>query len=176
MIPSAYMFLEFFPLTQTGKVDWRALPDGERLAEPAHPEHAPANAYAFAAPDGFEPITQLEHARLGTVTPEMRRVAEREKHLTPEQVRDEVAAGRDDVVISAHCHDDLGMAVANSLAAVAAAAAAAQPWRLALTAAASTTPPRNWWSPHVPARRWPNSELGPDSHSVSPRSSMATPG
>ncbi|MBW2540477.1 MAG: phosphomethylpyrimidine synthase ThiC [Deltaproteobacteria bacterium] len=45
-------------------------------------------------PAGFEPVTQLEHARLGTVTPQMRRVAERERHLTPEQVRDEVAAGR----------------------------------------------------------------------------------
>ncbi len=41
-----------------------------------------------------EPVTQLEHARAGHVTPEMRRVAEREPHLTPEQVRDEVAAGR----------------------------------------------------------------------------------
>ncbi|HEX5139003.1 MAG TPA: phosphomethylpyrimidine synthase ThiC [Planctomycetota bacterium] len=40
------------------------------------------------------PVTQLEHARNGAVTPEMRRVAEREPHLTPEQVRDEVAAGR----------------------------------------------------------------------------------
>jgi len=39
-------------------------------------------------------VTQLERARLGEVTPEMRRVAEREGHLTPEQVRDEVAAGR----------------------------------------------------------------------------------
>ncbi|MHC4340482.1 MAG: phosphomethylpyrimidine synthase ThiC, partial [Planctomycetota bacterium] len=39
-------------------------------------------------------VTQLEKARLGAVTPEMRRVAEREPHLTPEQVRDEVAAGR----------------------------------------------------------------------------------
>ncbi|MBW2717829.1 MAG: phosphomethylpyrimidine synthase ThiC [Deltaproteobacteria bacterium] len=39
-------------------------------------------------------MTQLEHARLGAVTPAMRRVAERETHLTPEQVRDEVAAGR----------------------------------------------------------------------------------
>jgi len=47
-----------------------------------------------AAPPGFEPVTQLEHARLGHVTPEMRRVAQREPHLTPEQVRDEVAAGR----------------------------------------------------------------------------------
>ena len=28
------------------------------------------------APEGFEPVTQLEHARLGTVTPEMRRVAD----------------------------------------------------------------------------------------------------
>jgi phosphomethylpyrimidine synthase len=46
------------------------------------------------APDGFEPVTQLEHARLGQVTEEMRRVAERETHLSPEQVRDEVAAGR----------------------------------------------------------------------------------
>ena len=45
-------------------------------------------------PSGFEPVTQLEHARLGTVTPQMQRVAEREPHLTAEQVRDEVAAGR----------------------------------------------------------------------------------
>lgn len=43
---------------------------------------------------GFEPNTQLEHARLGIITNEMRHVAEREKHLTAEQVRDEVAAGR----------------------------------------------------------------------------------
>ena len=46
------------------------------------------------APAGFKPTTQLEHARLGIVTSEMRRVSERETHLTPEQVRDEVAAGR----------------------------------------------------------------------------------
>ena len=46
------------------------------------------------APAGFVPITQLEHARLGNVTPEMKRVAEREPHLTAEQVRAEVAAGR----------------------------------------------------------------------------------
>ncbi len=42
----------------------------------------------------FTPSTQLEHARLGIITPEMKRVAEREGHLTPAQVRDEVAAGR----------------------------------------------------------------------------------
>src|SRR5689334_7724868 len=45
-------------------------------------------------PPGFEPITQLEHARLGVTTAQMARVAEREPHLTPAQVRDEVAAGR----------------------------------------------------------------------------------
>ena len=52
-------------------------------------------------PAGFTPITQLEHARLGIITPQMRRVAEREPHfdvLYPgkgaEVVRDEIAAGR----------------------------------------------------------------------------------
>ncbi len=45
-------------------------------------------------PADFAPITQLESARLGIVTPEMTRVAEREPHLSAEQVRDEVAAGR----------------------------------------------------------------------------------
>ncbi|MCA9081640.1 MAG: phosphomethylpyrimidine synthase ThiC, partial [Planctomycetaceae bacterium] len=45
-------------------------------------------------PADFTPSTQLEHARLGIITPEMQRVAEREPHLTPAQVRDEVAAGR----------------------------------------------------------------------------------
>lgn len=51
-------------------------------------------ADAWQTPEGFQPITQLEHARCGIVTPEMLRVADREDHLTPEQVRDEVAAGR----------------------------------------------------------------------------------
>ncbi len=52
-------------------------------------------------PGTFTPITQLEHARLGIVTPQMRRVAEREPHFevlfpgkAAEAVRDEVAAGR----------------------------------------------------------------------------------
>ncbi|NOY93903.1 MAG: phosphomethylpyrimidine synthase ThiC [Deltaproteobacteria bacterium] len=49
---------------------------------------------SWVAPQGFTPITQLEHARLGIVTEQMRRVAEREGHLTPEQVMTEVAAGR----------------------------------------------------------------------------------
>jgi phosphomethylpyrimidine synthase len=46
-------------------------------------------------PVGFTPVTQLEHARLGVITPEMYRVATREPHLTAAQVRDEVAAGPD---------------------------------------------------------------------------------
>jgi len=45
-------------------------------------------------PKDFTPITQLESARLGIITPQMKRVAEREPHLTAQQVRDEVAAGR----------------------------------------------------------------------------------
>ena len=53
--------------------------------------NAPARG---TAPDEFVPVTQLEHARLGTITPQMARVAEREPHLSPEEVRDEVAAGR----------------------------------------------------------------------------------
>src|SRR5262245_44545285 len=40
-----------------------------------------------------EPITQLELARAGDMTPEMKFVAEREG-VEPELVRDEVAAGR----------------------------------------------------------------------------------
>ncbi len=48
----------------------------------------------WVAPKAFVPVTQLEHARLGNVTPQMRRVAEREPHLSPEALRDEVAAGR----------------------------------------------------------------------------------
>lgn len=51
-------------------------------------------AAAWQPPAGFRPITQLEHARLGIITPEMNRVSVREPHLTSEQVRDEVAAGR----------------------------------------------------------------------------------
>ncbi|MCC5822222.1 MAG: phosphomethylpyrimidine synthase [Planctomycetes bacterium] len=53
-------------------------------------------------PKDFTPITQLESARLGIITPAMRRVAEREPHLTPEQIRDEIAAGR--LIIPANIH------------------------------------------------------------------------
>ena len=71
----------------SSKTAWDFMPHDWRRIEDA-------NGVRFEPPEGFTPITQLEHARLGTVTPEMRRVAEREPHLTPEQVRDEVAAGR----------------------------------------------------------------------------------
>ncbi len=69
--PSAKTAWDFMP------PDWHRADDGRWLA-----------------PDGFVPITQLEHARLGQTTPEMERVAEREPHLTVDQVRVEVAAGR----------------------------------------------------------------------------------
>ena len=73
---------------------------------PGMPEPSGQTAWDFLPPDwtrspaglrtpaGFQPVTQLEHARLGIITPAMRRVAEREGHLSAEQVRDEVAAGR----------------------------------------------------------------------------------
>jgi phosphomethylpyrimidine synthase len=69
--------------TPSSKTAWDFLPPGwQRQGARAIP------------PAGFVPVTQLEHARAGAVTDAMRRVAEREKHLRPEQVRDEVAAGR----------------------------------------------------------------------------------
>ncbi len=78
---------------------WDFMPEGWTL-RPGFSRDAQAGsmgyeqAAAWQPPAGFEPITQLESARLGIITPQMARVAEREPHLTPEQVRDEVAAGR----------------------------------------------------------------------------------
>jgi len=65
--------------------DWRRDPSGR-----------------WQPPEGFTPRTQLEHARLGIVTDEMRRAAAREPHLSAEQLRDEVAAGR--MVVPANRH------------------------------------------------------------------------
>ena len=65
--------------------DWTIKPGFENNYE---------QAAAWQTPAGFEPSTQLEFARLGNITPEMHRVAEAEQHLTAEQIRDEVAAGR----------------------------------------------------------------------------------
>ncbi|MBN1827463.1 MAG: phosphomethylpyrimidine synthase ThiC [Candidatus Eisenbacteria bacterium] len=63
---------------------------------PGMPGPSEKTAWDFnPAPRGAgEAITQLERARLGEITPEMRRASEREPHLSPEGVRDEIAAGR----------------------------------------------------------------------------------
>jgi phosphomethylpyrimidine synthase len=58
------------------------------------PQASGVTALNWPNEPGRTPATQLECARAGVITPEMRRVAEREGHLTPEQVRAEVAAGR----------------------------------------------------------------------------------
>jgi phosphomethylpyrimidine synthase len=100
------------------KTAWDYLPPAWSSFEKPTPQVAtPApqpgmKVIAFAQADGsvrvvsfpgsFAPVTQLEQARLGIVTPQMRRVAEREGHLSAEQVRDEVAAGR--MVIPANVH------------------------------------------------------------------------
>jgi phosphomethylpyrimidine synthase len=57
---------------------------------------APSSITAMDWPNapGRRPVTQLESARAGVVTPEMKRVAEREPHLSAEQIRGEIAAGR----------------------------------------------------------------------------------
>ena len=93
----------------SSKTAWDFLPEGwsaERLADACHATDlgqqpdvhvftdARGTTRAVRTPAGFEPVTQLEHARLGLITPEMRRVAEKEPHLTPAQIRDEIAAGR----------------------------------------------------------------------------------
>jgi phosphomethylpyrimidine synthase len=70
--------------TASSKTAWDFMP----------PDWTRDAAGRWQPPAGFAPVTQLEHARVVNVTAQMRRVAEREDHLTPEQVRDEVAAGR----------------------------------------------------------------------------------
>ena len=74
------------------KTAWDFMPEDWTLLEGFAENYEQADAWQ--PPADFQPVTQLEYARLGTITPEMERVAERESHLTPEQVRDEVAAGR----------------------------------------------------------------------------------
>ena len=61
---------------------------------PGMPEPSEKTAHDFNPSPNANPVTQLEHARLGTITPEMVRVSQREPHLTAEQIRDEIAAGR----------------------------------------------------------------------------------
>ncbi len=74
------------------KTAWDFMPDDWTL-KPGYEQNYHC-AQAWQAPENFEPVTQLEHARLGTITPEMERVAAREPHLSAIQIRDEVAAGR----------------------------------------------------------------------------------
>ncbi len=61
---------------------------------PGMPEPSTVTALDWENESGRTPITQLEKARAGITTPEMHRVAEREPHLSAEEVRAEVAAGR----------------------------------------------------------------------------------
>jgi phosphomethylpyrimidine synthase len=61
---------------------------------PGMPGVSSITAMDFAAPRDAEGKTQLEEARSGVVTREMKHVATREPHLTAEQIRAEVAAGR----------------------------------------------------------------------------------
>jgi phosphomethylpyrimidine synthase len=97
------------------KTAWDFLPDGWRIR--TVPSDTPLDTYTPAPciigdhrsvtfrtaydqvievsyPRNFSPITQLEFARLGVITPQMQRVAEREPHLTAAQIRDEISAGR----------------------------------------------------------------------------------
>ncbi len=66
---------------------WDFLPQGAKL----DPSSSMPRCLDASMPS---PVTQLESARLGIITEQMKRVAERETHLTAEQVRDEVDAGR----------------------------------------------------------------------------------
>jgi phosphomethylpyrimidine synthase len=61
---------------------------------PGMPAPSDLTAMDFAAARDSEGRTQLEIARSGVVSPEAKRVALREPHLTPEQIRGEVATGR----------------------------------------------------------------------------------
>ncbi len=70
------------------KTAWDFLPDGWSTTTDAQ------GRTIGVAPAGFVPVTQLESARLGLVTKEMLHVASREPHLTAEQLRVEIAAGR----------------------------------------------------------------------------------
>ncbi|MFG0326334.1 MAG: phosphomethylpyrimidine synthase ThiC [Phycisphaerales bacterium JB037] len=95
--PSPYTAWDFLPEDWTAEVVEEGT--GALASSPcAHEAHVFTDARGVTrrvtTPPGFEPVTQLEHARLGRITEQMKRVAEREGHLTAEQVRDEVAAGR----------------------------------------------------------------------------------
>jgi phosphomethylpyrimidine synthase len=96
-MPSAYTAWDFMPHGWTPvEIDERR----QRLRSTIRTEPSPSAPFIpipprrYEAPADFTAVTQLEHARLGAITAQMQRIAEREGHLTPEQVRDEVASGR----------------------------------------------------------------------------------
>ncbi|MDP7087408.1 MAG: phosphomethylpyrimidine synthase ThiC [Phycisphaerales bacterium] len=81
----------------SGKTAWDFLPDDWAIKVDPNGccgHNRGEHPIVAVPPTGFTPVTQLEYARLGTITDAMQRVAEREPHLMPEQVRDEIAAGR----------------------------------------------------------------------------------
>jgi phosphomethylpyrimidine synthase len=61
---------------------------------PGMPGVSDITAMDFARAEDRQGKTQLEEARCGIISAEMKRVAMREPHLTAEQIRAEVAAGR----------------------------------------------------------------------------------
>jgi len=61
---------------------------------PGMPGVSDVTALDFASPPDREGKTQLEEARNGKISSEMKRVALREPHLTADQIRFEVATGR----------------------------------------------------------------------------------
>ena len=61
---------------------------------PGMPSPSDLTAWDFMPTSFSAPTTQLEKARQGEVTNEMYFVSEKESHLNPNQVRDEVASGR----------------------------------------------------------------------------------
>src|SRR5271155_3396600 len=61
---------------------------------PGMPGVSDVTALDFSSPRDYEGKTQLEEARSGIVSSEMKRVALREPHLSPQQISAEVAAGR----------------------------------------------------------------------------------
>jgi phosphomethylpyrimidine synthase len=63
--------------------------------------HAPVRPWSRVSPRPGGPVTQLQFARQGTITPEMEHVARRES-LAPELIRSEVARGR--MIIPANLH------------------------------------------------------------------------
>src|SRR5438552_7605338 len=59
---------------------------------PGMPPPSDKTAWDFRSISNFKPqVTQLEFAQAGVITPEMKFVATREPHLSPEQIRDEIA-------------------------------------------------------------------------------------